>query len=284
MTSAPNVGDLELVSRRKEIVEWHASLTKRTDTEILGIGTGASPAEVKAAFVSLARRFHPDTVGGADADLREPLQAIFVRVIEAYRNLGGERSLRRVPDSPLRPAPVPRQAARSGGPAARATARPAAATAAVDAAERRARVDDALRTAEELVARQQTEDAVAVLHDVLTQADGPRRRCIRLLLARAYAVDPRWRRNAVVLLRELVEQNAADAEALAALGSLYQREGLLTRAAPTFARALAADPGLAAARDGLRAVRAALAARQTPAATKSAPRRGLIARLFSVAR
>jgi len=50
-----------------------------------------------------------------------------------------------------------------------------------------------------------------------TQADEPRRRHIRLLLARAYAVDARWRRNAVALLRELVEQNPNDAEALAAL-------------------------------------------------------------------
>ena len=90
-------------------------------------------------------------------------------------------------------------------------------TDAEDMAVRRARVEEALRTAEDLVLRQQAEEAVSVLHEVLTQADEPRRRRIRLLLARAYVVDARWRRNAVALLRELVEQNPNDAEALAAL-------------------------------------------------------------------
>ena len=150
-----------------------------------------------------------------------------------------------------------------------------------DTAARRARVEEALRNAEELVGRQRAEEAVSVLHEVLTQADGPRRRRIRLLLARAYATDGRWRRPAVSLLRELIAQNSNDAEALAALAGLYQRDGLLSRAGSMFLRALAADPGLAEARDGLRSVRTALFARQPP---KRAPRRGWVSRFFLVAR
>jgi uncharacterized protein HemY len=157
-------------------------------------------------------------------------------------------------------------------------------TDAENTAVRRARVEEALRTAEDLVMRQQAEEAVSVLHEVLTQADEPRRRCIRLLLARAYVVDARWRRNAVALLRELVEQDSNDAEALAALADLYRRDGLLSRAESTFVRALAADPSLAVAQDGLRSARAALFARKTPSPTKLAVRRGLMSRLFSVAR
>jgi uncharacterized protein HemY len=157
-------------------------------------------------------------------------------------------------------------------------------TDAENTAVRRARVEEALRTAEELMMQRQPEQAVSVLHEVLTQADEPRRRRIRLLLARAYAIDARWRRNAVALLRELVEQNPNDAEALAALGGLYRRDGLLSRAESMFVRALAADPGLAEARQGMRSVRAALLARQTPSRTKLAPRRGLMSRLFLVTR
>lgn len=282
MATALQIGDFTLASRRQEIFEWRASLATRTDTEILGLKSGATPADAKAAFVSLARRFHPDAAPSGNPDLRDPLQAIFVRITEAYHNLGS--SSRTAPDPPRRGAVVPQSPVRSVGAAGPRPIHTAAKSVADDAEQRRARVDEALRTAEELIDRQQTEDAVATLHEVLTQADDARRRRIRLLLARAYALDPRWRRNAVAVLRDLVEQDSADAEAMAALGSLYRREGLLARAEHMFVRALAVDPGLAAAREGLRAVRAALAARQTPDAATRAPQGGLIARLFSVAR
>jgi tetratricopeptide (TPR) repeat protein len=255
------------VDRRREIEEWHSSLATLTDAEILGLPGGATPEQLRAAFLSLARRFHPDTAAAADEELRHQLQSIFIRISEAYRHLSRHRW--------PRPTPPPRPT-----PSARIVVSPLV----DDTASRRARVEDALREAEDLVQRRQAEEAVSVLHEVLTQADEPRRRRIQLLLARAYAIDARWRRNAVVLLRQLVEQDANDAEALAALGVLYQRDGLLARADSMFVRALAADPGLAEARTGLRAVRAALLARRTPPALKGAPRRGLISRLFSVAR
>jgi len=253
------------VYRRREIETWHSSLATLTDAEILGVPGGATPEQVRAAFLALARRFHPDTATAAEEDLRHQLHSIFIRITEAYRHLSRQRW----------PTPAPRPTH---------VERAAASPLVEDAASRRARVEDALRAAEDLVQRQQADEAVSVLHEVLTQADEPRRRRIQLLLARAYVIDARWRRNAVVLLRELVEQDANDAEALAALGVLYRRDGLLARAESMFVRALAADPGLAEARTGLRAVRAALLARRTPPASKRAQRRGLISRLFSVAR
>jgi len=225
MATAMHVTDASPTRRRQEIEEWHSSLATRTDTEILGVPTGATRAQVKAAFVSLARRFHPNSVAAAEGEMRHRLQAIFVRVTEAYRNLSREKS----PDRTL------------ASPAPAASALP-------DTAARRERVEEAL------------------------------------LLARAYAIDARWKRNAVALLSELVEQNPNDAEALAAIGDLYRREGLLSQAESMFVRALAADPGMGAPQEGLRSVRARLVSRQTPSRTKAAPRRGLISRLFSVAR
>lgn len=270
MATAPNGTAASPVDRRREIEEWHASLATLTDAEILGLPSGATPEQVKASFVTLARRFHPDTAAAADEELRHKLQPIFIRITEAYRHLSRPRWPREAP-KPRAPRPTP---------AARSTVPPLV----ENSVSRSSRVEDALRTAENLVLRQQAAEAVSVLHEVLTQADEPRRRRIRLLLARAYAIDARWRRNAVALLRELVEQNANDAEALAALGALYRRDGLLSRAESMFVRALAVDPGLAEARAGLRAVRAALLARQPPPASKRAPRWGLISRLFSVVR
>lgn len=289
--AASHPGEQTPPPRRQEVLEWQASLATRSDAEVLGIRAGARPSELRAAFATLARRFHPDTAGPDERDLREPLQAIFVRVTEAYRNLV-ERSQGRVFEpahdrvrSSVRPAGAreaePAKPARQAAPAPAAAARRSPAE---DAERRQARVALALRSAEELVARGRIEEAVAELHEVLTQADEPWRRKVRLMLARAYAADGRHRRYAVALLRELIEQGPADAEALAELGALYRREGLLARAEPLFARALALDPGLASARDGLRAVRAALAARQAPKRRDEAPRRNLIARLLSVAR
>jgi uncharacterized protein HemY len=159
---------------------------------------------------------------------------------------------------------------------------PARAGSALD--ERRARVEAALRTAVGLIGQRQVEEAVSVLHEVLTQADEPQRRRVRLLLARAYAEDPTRRRHAVGFLRELVERNPHDAEALAALGELYRREGLLTRAEQMLARALVGDPGLVPARLSLRAVRAALAEKTTPPRARRAWRRSLISRLLSISR
>jgi tetratricopeptide (TPR) repeat protein len=186
---------------------------------------------------------------------------VFARISEAYRNV--RPALAR---EPRRPAEA--RSGESGGEGVHA-ALPLAAPEG-DAEVRRRRVDEALRTAEEHVARQETEQAVTTLHEVLTQADDTRRRRIRLLLARAYAVEPRFRRYAVQLLRELIDGRPGDAEALTALAALYQREGLLVRAEPLFTRALAADPALAAARDGLRAVRAALGERKAARARQRA--------------
>jgi tetratricopeptide (TPR) repeat protein len=250
------------------VLEWQTMLSTQTDMDILGIGADATQADAKAAFVALARQFHPDSAPGADAAMRELLQAVFARVTEAYQNVRPALSARaKAPARRVEPAPRERPLP-AGAPSAANVARPAAAAAlplsappACSARERSERVDAALRSAEAHVARRETDQAVTVLHDVLTQADEPRRRRIRLLLARAYAADGRFRRYAVQLLRELVDEHPNDAEALTALASFYQREGLLVRAEPLFARAFAADPRFTGAREGLQAVRAALAAR-----------------------
>ena len=77
--------------RRREILEWHAGLQGKGSAQVLGVLPGADPAAVRAAFVVLAKRSHPDSLDCPDVDLREMLQAIFIRVSEAYRLLGGDR-------------------------------------------------------------------------------------------------------------------------------------------------------------------------------------------------
>jgi tetratricopeptide (TPR) repeat protein len=268
--------------RRREILEWHASLQGKGSAQVLGVLPGADPAAVRAAFVALAKRSHPDSLDCADVDLRALLQAIFIRVSEAYRKLGGDRpsTLSRAsigptshPLTPTLKAPLP--------PAVSAP-RPAPPPLSEEA--RHGRVAAGLGEATALMAEGDTAAAVDTLHEVLGLADDAERRLIRLLLARAYVSQPQWRRNGVSLLEEMLRVTPHDAEALAILGALYHREGLMARAEAALRRALAADPGNAEARIQLRAVTAALQRRRAPEESLPAGPRSLVSRLLSFAR
>lgn len=47
--------------------------------DVLGVASHASPAEIKAAYLRLARAWHPDAAGGD--------QAVFQRIAAAYQQL-----------------------------------------------------------------------------------------------------------------------------------------------------------------------------------------------------
>lgn len=68
-----------------------ARLEKGTHFEALGLDRKAPPAEVKKAFVLLARDLHPDTVTDpSQAELRGVKESLFARVNEAAQVLGDD--------------------------------------------------------------------------------------------------------------------------------------------------------------------------------------------------
>lgn len=74
--------------RRLEILGCHGRLDEQDYFELLGIGRDATPAQVREAYFLLAKRFHPDAHHDpALSDLREPLEAIFARLGDAYEVL-----------------------------------------------------------------------------------------------------------------------------------------------------------------------------------------------------
>ena len=265
--------------RRSEILERHAGLAGSSHAQVLGVPPGASPKTVREAFVALARRLHPDTLAPGDADLHDHLQSIFIRLNDAYRSLGGDhpaaRAAQRSPEPPREPA-APTVAPRPKPPVAPPPP--------PGPEERRARVEDALHSAEASIARREIDEAVGGLHDVLSQADDGQQRRIRLVLARAYVGDPRWRRYGLGLLSEMLRETPDDADALDTLGLLYHRQGLLARAEATLRRALDSDPGHVEARTHLREVIAALQKRRAPEEARPPERRGLVARMRSIGR
>ncbi len=274
-----------------EFLDRCEQLVGQGPARLLGVGGDADPTAVRAAFRALARRFHPDAALGAGPEDRERLQAAFARLTEAYHALGGDRAQgtgpapREAPAARSKPSPVPAAipVARRAAALAPSPAGPKLPGAPrLDPGERRDRVRTAIEQAQALVVRGDSEEAVRVLHQIVTLALGPQQREIRLLLARAYLADSRWRRYGVALVREMAQEEPPCAEALALLGGVYRGQGLLARAEATLLRALALDPENPEARSGLRAVRAALAASRVPDPVTAPP--GLLARLFSLRR
>jgi tetratricopeptide (TPR) repeat protein len=272
-------------SRRQEILDWYDNLPRRSFSELLGVPRHVDAQAARTAFRALVKRFHPDALGPAEADLRDKAQAVLMQITDAYETIladattaGAERPVaRRTPPAvpPSTEDPLPRAAAHPEQPLA---------TAGVESQPRRLRVQDAIEEAEAYMYRREFDAAVDVLHEVVRLADDEQRGRIRLLLAAAYVADPKRRRNALTLLSDIVREEPSNAEALALLGKLYFRDGRLASAESTLARAVAANPGHVQARATLRAVRDSV--RQRAAKTKQPQTHwgGLVARLPWMAR
>lgn len=283
-------------SRSQELRELYENLPHLGAAQLLGVPRDADPATARAAFVQLARRFHPDVLATEDPELRELAQRVFIALDDACRQLGGHRVVRR-----LAPAASAREHARAALALAPTTSAPEPAprqepvptrvepTAAGasgaqvegEAPRRRAQVDEALQAARWALERGDAASAVATLHQVISLAEEGDHR-LRLLLARAYLSDPQYRRYGLELLREMTAGARPDARALALLGGLYHREGLLVRAESTLMRALAVDPGEPEARAELLRLRAGHAGSREASGRPSRP--GLFARMLSFSR
>lgn len=73
---------------RKLLDEWKGA----NHFEVLGVGRSTTSDKVKAAYFTLARRYHPDTLVEAEADeeLRGLYQDLAARLNEAYSTLGND--------------------------------------------------------------------------------------------------------------------------------------------------------------------------------------------------
>jgi DnaJ-class molecular chaperone len=73
---------------KEELREAYDNLKQQDHYEVLGVGRGASPQDVKKAYFSLAKLYHPDRHFSPEmGDLKEKLETLFVAIHEAYDTL-----------------------------------------------------------------------------------------------------------------------------------------------------------------------------------------------------
>jgi curved DNA-binding protein CbpA len=250
----PESLDPEAAARRREILDAWEGLRARTHFEVLGLARSVGEAEVKEAYFRLARRFHPDVHHAASlGDLRDELEAVFIRLGEAYDVLRDPRRRSDYEERLGRQKPRPAEAP-GGAPAGpEAPAREPAR----DPEEEARLAEDALRRAAKLLDQAKaleqekpdepehqrlTYDAIQLLEPAVEALQGKPRLRAQLLLARGWAKNPKWAKRSEELLLAAARENPQAPDPWAALGAVYAARGLRSRAASMYRKALELKP------------------------------------------
>ncbi|HEX5874358.1 MAG TPA: DnaJ domain-containing protein [Pyrinomonadaceae bacterium] len=220
--------------------------------DVLGVDAEASPESMKAAYYQLARRYHPDRFGRAEASLLSRVESAFARITQAYETLRDD-GLRASYNSKLKARRKAEQLAADSAPKAAApTAEPVAAGVAepvIPAAERA----EALFK-EGLAAVELGQHKVALGFFASASRAVRNEPRYRAAYGEALARDERTRRAAETELLEAIKLAPANAEYRLMLAELYRDLGLKLRAKGEAERAVAADPNNRKARELLRAL------------------------------
>lgn len=231
--------DAATTERRREIEEAWQGLESKNHFEVLELSRKATVEDVKGAYFRLARRFHPDVHHGASlGDMRDKLEAVFIRLGEAYEVLRdkGKRSdyeERLGRSRPASPGPDP--------------AGPVGIDHEAEAEARAERAEEAVRRAEGLytaaseaendaAVRQKYWEAIQLVEPIFEKLTGRLRLRARLVLARCYLENPNWVKRAEETLQAATREEPGDAEAYRLLGRLYEERGLRSRATSMFRR------------------------------------------------
>ena len=232
----------EVVSLRRQVIDAYNSLRGQSHHAVLGVAGDASRAEIHAAFVRLAKLYHPDAHHSPEmVDLKDKLEALFWRVTEAYRVLFQEPL--RVTHAPEGPSPRP--SASVPPPAAPSVAPPPppapAAPPPLVSEEDIKRGEEILDQAAEAVAGGRALAALSLVHQILPQTQGRLRRRARVLSAQAL-LQSEGRRAAEEELKAALQEDRGNFDAHYLLGTIYKAGGANALAAASFHRVLDLQP------------------------------------------
>jgi len=215
----------------------------RDHFEVLDVGRGASPAEIKRAYHMLARRFHPDRFHQSDRPLRARVDSAFARIAQAYETLG-DSSLRAAYEAKLRARPV---TGSNQSVSAFSTSRPKATVDASASSSERA----AAAFEKGLLALKQNQADAATMLFAEAAHLAPSEAGYRAQYGQALAKQRKSRRLAETELQAAVSLEPNNAAFRIMLAELYKNVGLRRRALAELERALMADPKNKKAREML---------------------------------
>jgi curved DNA-binding protein CbpA len=227
---AASAASAEEKRTREEILKKHASLSGCTFYDCLGIRPMVKDPEIRRAYLSLVKKYHPDRHGAEHLrDLQPLLQEILAKATEAYEALYNP-STRRCYDQSLR----------SEAPRGEAAAAPIEAPLAAPPTPSENVASRYYREATAYLARKEYHEAVKLLEEAV-QLD-PSRGEYHRALAQALGNNPKWRKEAENHYRAAMKIDPFDKEAVLGLATLYETIGMKHRAKPLFALALDLDP------------------------------------------
>jgi tetratricopeptide (TPR) repeat protein len=213
-------------------VEELLTLSKsQDDREVLGVTPDANLAEIKRAFHKKVFRFHPDRHSTIeDEAFQKNLSRLFTRLSDAFAALTDQSKTETTTEpatQELRSAPPARTVSRAPEKPTPNWNDPKKAHELFQAAQLAYQKEDYFRTIE------YCQKAIEIDQ---SQAE------YFYLLGKALSENPKWKHDAEKNLRMATELDPSRPEYLAALGKLYQSEGLGSRAKRTFDKLKALDP------------------------------------------
>ncbi len=222
----------QVEDRRREVVEAFETLKSKNHFEILGVPRASSEAQIKDAYFKLAKRFHPDAHHDPTlSDLRDKLEAVFIRLGEAYEALRNPRtrgnyeaSLPRT-NEPARGQPAPPADRPPGDPGYEVRV-----------------AEENIGRAERHIAEARYWDAIQLLEPAIPLLTGRPKQRARVGLARCLAKNPNWLRRAEDVLQAVIQDEPRHIEAHFELGLLYKGGGLKSRALSLFRKVLDLRP------------------------------------------
>jgi len=210
-------------------------MKQKNHFELMGIQRSATEAQVKEAYFRLAKRFHPDVHHGESlSDLRDHLEALFIKLGEAYETLKNPKTREsyeaRLPRDtsgqllPGPPAPEPPPAPPDPETIARLA-------------------EEDIRKAEKLVENEKYWDAIQLLDTAVARATNPKLIARgHIAMAKAKLKNPKWVKEAENTLKELLRIDPKHVEAHFMLGSIYKAGGLKARSESMFRKVLELQP------------------------------------------
>jgi curved DNA-binding protein CbpA len=207
----------EVREQLAEALELHRKLGEMDYFQLLGVDRTADEAEVKKAYLKLARRFHPDLFGRhLDPENKRVIDDLFDHFTKAYRTLASKEE--KAAYTQKGAAPAKKDEDKDKGKTA----------------------DVRFRQAKTLYNVGRYEEAAALLEEAIRAKEG--KGDYYLLLAMAESKVPSLAKRAERDYLKAIELEPWNPEPRVGLGVLFKKEGLTARARKEFERAIELEP------------------------------------------